>query len=68
MPNLDHDPTWSLTEALKKQVAREDLIAWALKEDAPFKAIPPMKAEKWPDAPLHVLRSHSGLRAAGVRR
>jgi hypothetical protein len=40
-----------------RAVAREDLRAWALKEDAPFKVNPPMKSEQWPAAPLHVLKS-----------
>lgn len=57
MSNLTHDRTWSLEEAVRKQVAKEDLISWARREDAPFKAVPPVKAEKWPDAPLHVLKS-----------
>ncbi|WP_157043501.1 hypothetical protein [Nitrobacter hamburgensis] len=45
MPKLDHDRTWTPRKALEEQVAKEDLRAWALKEDAPFHAIPPMKAE-----------------------
>lgn len=57
MPKLTQDRTWSPRKALEEQVAKEDLLAWALREDAPFKAIPPMKAERWPAAPLHVLRS-----------
>jgi hypothetical protein len=48
---------WSPAQALKERVEKEATLAWALKEDAPFKAIPPMKAERWPAAPLHVLRS-----------
>lgn len=55
--SLHHDRTWSPRRALEEQVAKEDVLAWARREDAPFKPIPPMKAEKWPDAPLHVLKS-----------
>jgi hypothetical protein len=57
MRQLTHDHTWTPRKALEEQVAKEDLRAWALKEDAPFKAIPPTKAERWPAAPLHVLKS-----------
>jgi hypothetical protein len=42
---------------LEQQVAKEDLLAWALRDDAPFEVIPPFKAERWPVAPLHVLKS-----------
>lgn len=57
MKSLTHDRTWSPRRALEEQVAKEDLLAWALKDDAPFKAIPPLKVERWPAAPLHVLKS-----------
>ena len=57
MPNLTHDHTWSPRKALEEQVAKEDLLTWALKEDAPFKAVPPTKAERWPVAPLRFLKS-----------
>ena len=48
---------WSPSIALKERVEREALVAWALKQDAPFKVIPPMKAARWPATPLHVLKS-----------
>lgn len=57
MRELTHDRTWSPRRALEEQVAKEDLLSWARRDDAPFKTIPPMKAERWPAAPLHVLKS-----------
>lgn len=49
--------SWSVEDAIRQRVEKEATLAWALKEDAPFKPIPPMKAEKWKAAPLHVLKS-----------
>jgi hypothetical protein len=43
--------------SLEEVLEHEANLRWALKEDAPFKAIPPVKPEKWPAAPLHVLKS-----------
>ena len=57
MREVTHDPTWSPRQALEEQVAKEDLLAWALKEDAPFKPLPPLKAERLPAAPLRFLKS-----------
>jgi hypothetical protein len=57
MIDLTHDHTWSPRRALEEQVAKEDLLAWALRDDAPVKPVPPLKAERWPAAPLHVLKS-----------
>jgi hypothetical protein len=54
---LTHDHTWSPLKALEAQVQKEDWYRWANKEDAPFKVVPPVKVEKWPAAPLHVLKS-----------
>jgi hypothetical protein len=48
---------WTLQGAIAERVEEEATLAWALKEDAPFEAIPPLKAERWPVAPLHVLKS-----------
>lgn len=57
MRELTYDRTWSPRKALEEQVAKEDLLAWALKEDAPLKPIPPMKPERVPAAPLRFLKS-----------
>jgi hypothetical protein len=48
---------WSPAIALAERVEREAQVAWALKEDAPFEVVPPMKSEKWNASALHVLRS-----------
>ena len=48
---------WTLQSAIAERVEKEATLAWALKEDAPLKAIPPMKAQRRPTGPLHVLKS-----------
>jgi hypothetical protein len=48
---------WTLQSAIVEREEKEATLAWALKENDPFKAIPPMRIEGWPAAPLHVLRS-----------
>jgi hypothetical protein len=48
---------WTLEDAIRQRVDKEALAAWALKEDAPFKPIPPLKPEKWSGTALHVLKS-----------
>lgn len=58
---LDHDHTWSLEEALKKQVAREDIVAWARKEDAPHKAIPDTATKPWTLPNLYAVFSYIAL-------
>lgn len=49
------DGSWPL--AVQALENKEAIGRWALKEDAPFKPVPPLKAEKWKAAPLHVLKS-----------
>jgi hypothetical protein len=48
---------WTVLDALRQRVEREAQVAWALKADAPFQIIPPMKSERWKATPLHVLKS-----------
>ena len=48
---------WTLQSAIAERVEKEATLAWALKADAPFKAIPPLKAERWSAVPLHVFKS-----------
>jgi len=43
--------------SLQDELQRRSWTEWALKENAPFKPIPPVVAEGLPVAPLHVLKS-----------
>lgn len=41
------DPEWGLKEAIRKQVAREDQVAWAQGEEPEFAPPPPLSSTKW---------------------
>ena len=43
--------------SLEEELQRRSWSEWALKEDAPFTAIPPMKAEQLRAAPIRFLKS-----------
>jgi hypothetical protein len=61
MRELTHDRTWTPRKALEEQVAKEDLRAWALKEDAPFKAVPDTVSKPWSLPTLYAVFSFIAL-------
>jgi hypothetical protein len=48
---------WSLEQAIKQQVDKEDMVAWALKSSEPHKTIPPMPHQVWRPSAVHALLS-----------
>jgi hypothetical protein len=57
MIGLTHDRTWTPRKALEEQVAKEDLLAWARKEDAPFEPIPDTVTKPWSLPTLYAVYS-----------
>jgi hypothetical protein len=58
---LTHDHTWTPRKALEEQVAKEDLLAWAKREDAPFKTIPDKVTKPWSLPTLYAVYSKIAL-------
>jgi hypothetical protein len=50
-------PDWTLEQAIKQQVDKEDMVAWALKSSEPHKTIPPMPHTVWRPTAVHALLS-----------
>lgn len=48
------DPTFSLQEAIRKQVEREDLLSWAHAPTPPHIIVPPLQPQAWSEAAHHI--------------
>lgn len=66
---LDHDPTFSLQDAIRKQVEREDIVAWA-RRDIPLKALvsplPRNDMRTWHPAALHTFAKQAIKRSISI--